>query len=66
MEIKCKICTCRLSNLDKHKIRVPLDGYVYRICNTCAEHLNAFTAYEFINTGHGSRIERRYEDENNS
>lgn len=52
MEIKCKICSCKLSNLDRHKICVPLDGYVYRICNTCAEHLKRFTTYEFIENGH--------------
>lgn len=66
MEIKCKICSCRLSNLDTHKIRMPIYGYVYRICNTCAERLKRFTAYEFINNGHGKRIERSDEDENNS
>lgn len=68
MEISCKICTCRLSNLDTHKIRMPIDGYVYRICNTCAEHLKRFTAYEFINNGHGKRVisEECEDDENNS
>lgn len=66
MEIKCKICSCRITNLDTHKIRLPIDGYVYRICNTCAAHLKRWTAYEFIENGHGKRIERGDEVENNS